>query len=193
MGKKNYHTFTPEETRFLEKNHSGRSYAELAALFNERFGCSLTVNGISMAIFRYGIRNAFGHGRRQVGARFAPGNHRPVGYEFISKGAVVIKVAEPDVWRRKSAVVWEKANKRPVPAGHVVVCADGNKLNLRPKNLLLVSKRALALMNRDRAVCADRNLTLAGKLIADIRLLICDRKRAGRGGRPPAKPRAGSP
>ncbi len=46
-------------------------------------------------------------------------------------------------------IIWERANKRKVPAGFTVIHQDDNKNNLEPSNLVL----------RSRADCARQNMT----------------------------------
>jgi len=50
-----------------------------------------------------------------------------------------VKVAEPNVWRLRAQVVWEKANG-PIPSGYGIHHRDRNKLNDALGNLELVSK-----------------------------------------------------
>lgn len=45
-------------------------------------------------------------------------------------------------------VIWERANGRPVPRGHVVRFADGNKNNLAPDNLRLATRNDVARENQ---------------------------------------------
>lgn len=65
----------------------------------------------------------------------------PVGTETIrhrsreKQPRAFVKVAEPNTWRERAIVVWERANDRPVPAGHVIHHKDRNPLNDDPTNL----------------------------------------------------------
>lgn len=51
-------------------------------------------------------------------------------------------------WKPKHVVVWEQANGREVPKGHIVRFRDGDKRNFDPANLALVSKADNALLNK---------------------------------------------
>jgi hypothetical protein len=93
-------------------------------------------------------------------------------------GYTQVKTAS-GVWRSKHVVIWEEANG-PVPEGRLVIFADGNKFNIKLGNLLVVSKSELAVMNRLGLISADKHLTRIGKTIADIRMLINDRKRGAK-------------
>ena len=47
-------------------------------------------------------------------------------------------------------LLWEQRHGRPVPDGHLVLFADGDRRNFDPANLLLVSRAELAVMNKRR-------------------------------------------
>ena len=77
----------------------------------------------------------------------------PIGGERLSKGYVMVKVAEKpsvpggrDNWKFKHVHVWEEANG-PVPDGHVLVFADRDKTNCSLDNLLPVPKSLVPVMN----------------------------------------------
>lgn len=46
-----------------------------------------------------------------------------------------VKIENPDKWKRRSIVNWEKENKCKIPDGYVVHHKDENMLNDDPKNL----------------------------------------------------------
>lgn len=75
-------------------------------------------------------------------------NRRPIGSERVSvDGYVEVKVAEPNKWRLKHRVLWEKAYG-PIPAGHNVQFMNGNTQDVRLENLFLIS-RAEQLRDRN--------------------------------------------
>lgn len=70
---------------------------------------------------------------------FKPG-HRPkntaaVGTEVETKGYIRRKVAEPNVWRQRSHIIWEEHHGRSLTEGWIVRHKDGNPLNDVPHNL----------------------------------------------------------
>lgn len=89
--------------------------------------------------------------RFQKGDR--PGNYKPIGSERVDKkdGYILIKVQDtgswPERWRFKHVVEWEKVNG-PIPKGHMLTFLDGNKLNVSLDNLLLITKRENAIINK---------------------------------------------
>jgi hypothetical protein len=172
------HRYTPEEILYLKDNIAGRSYNEMTNLFNKHFGLrgkkKFSFVQIKGALISHGIAN----GRS---GRFLPGytspNRKPVGSECTGGGGyIVVKIADPELWRYKHIVVWEKAHGS-IPKGHVIMFADGNKKNLRLSNLVMVSKKEIGVMNRCGLISTHKDLTIAGKLVADIKILIAERKR----------------
>ena len=93
---------------------------------------------------------------------FKPG-HRPqtlvpVGTESMSKGYMRVKVAEPNVWRQRSHIVWEKANGRALPAGWIIRHLDNDPVNDNPENLVAMSRGgSLSKTLDDPAVAAKRD------------------------------------
>jgi hypothetical protein len=196
------HKYTAAEIRFLEKKVAGRSYAELTELFNRRFGLSFTVDRLRGALGRFGLSNgrdcrfrpgriSYNKGKKGYCAPgsekgwFKPGHMpsstwRPVGTEVIDRdGYVKVKTRNPRTWKFKHRVIWERAHGK-IPRGHVVIFADGNRLNTNLDNLLLVSRKELVVMNKQGLISADGGLTKAGRMIADIKILIAERKRGAK-------------
>jgi hypothetical protein len=82
--------------------------------------------------------------RRAPDTEFKPG-HRPasllpVGTEVASKGYMRVKVAEPNIWRPRSHLVWEAAHGKPLPKGWIVRRKDGDTLNDEIENLVAMSR-----------------------------------------------------
>jgi len=67
-------------------------------------------------------------------------NHKEIGFERITKdGYIELKVAEPNVFKLKHRVMWEKHNG-PIPKGYNIQFHDGNKLNCCMENLYIISR-----------------------------------------------------
>jgi hypothetical protein len=64
----------------------------------------------------------------------------PVGTKRVRKGYVEIKVAEPNVWRPRGHLAWERAHRRPLPSGWVIRRQDGDMANDDPSNLDAISR-----------------------------------------------------
>ena len=181
------HSYTPEEVAFLKANIRGTSRRDLTDLFNARFGLALSVDQVVGACKNRGLTNGrdgrFGPGHvpankgiKGVGGwaptQF-PKGHRPhnkqeVGDERVNTlGYVDIKIAEPNKWRGKHLVLWERENG-PLPKGFAIIFADGDNRNFALENLLLVSRKELAYLNRNRLIRGNAELTQTALTVARI-------------------------
>ena len=82
-------------------------------------------------------------------------------------GYVDIKIAEPSKWRGKHLVLWERKNG-PLPKGFAVIFADGNRRNFDADNLVKVSRKELAYLNRNRLISPNAELTKTAITVAKI-------------------------
>ena len=98
---------------------------------------------------------SFKAGGRSVEHQFKPGmlphNHKPIGHiRTTADGYLEQKMTDTGVTRRDYVLihrlVWMAAHG-PIPAGHVVVFRDGNKLNPELTNLELITRQELARRN----------------------------------------------
>jgi hypothetical protein len=159
----------PEEIQFIRKNLPGRSCTEITDMFNRHFGRSLTRRQMEARIRRRrdlkDLKEMMRTEKYEAGAEVI----RP-------RGHTVVKISKTNEWKLKNRIIWEKANG-PIPEGHIVIFADGNKSNFDLDNLILVSRSELAVMNHLRLIFTDKDLTKAGKAVANLKLLIAERER----------------
>lgn len=165
------HIYTEDEKAFLKEYTPGHSYAEIRKAFAERFDWEITCSQVKASIARYHLSTGrtgyfekgyipVNKGKKMSEAIYRkcektmfkkghiPANTRPVGSERHDKdGYIMVKVKEPDIWRPKHRVVWEKAYG-DIPDGFVVTFRDGDKNNTALDNLILMSMSVNLIMNR---------------------------------------------
>ena len=198
------HIWSNEEKEYLAEITPGKHYKEIQELMKNKFNLEFTMNQIKGAICRYKLNTGF-TGRFQKGdipfnkdksqkdymsaesiektkkTRFKKGqspiNRRPVGSERITNdGYTEIKIAEPNVWKLKHLVVWEKENG-PIPKGHALVFADGDKTNISLDNILLVTRHQLLVMNINKLIKNNSEVTKTGVLIAKVLIKANERRK----------------
>jgi hypothetical protein len=159
--------FTPEQKTYFMGIYKHMKKSDAAAEMNRRFGTSFTEqqikNWMNNHYIQSGIDCRFKKGQKpsNKGTHLCapgcektwflkghkPANCVPVGSEAVTPdGYIKVKVAEPNRWKLKHRLVWEKA-RGPVPDGSCVIMADGNRRNCTLSNLRLVSRADNAVMN----------------------------------------------
>lgn len=85
------------------------------------------------------------------------------------------KVAQPNVWRMKHVLEWERHNG-PVPPGYMVAFANGDTMNWSIDNLVLETRAQHAVKNRWGLRGYDKESAEVCNKLADIKMEI--RKRS---------------
>lgn len=86
------------------------------------------------------------------------------------------KVEQPNVWKMKHVLEWERHNG-PVPDGCMVTFANGDTLDYRIDNLILETKAQHCVKNRHNIHGYDRESALAANKIADIKMVVTKTKK----------------
>lgn len=182
------HLWSEEEKEFLRQHYPNHSQKELLKMFNKYFNVAVSHTQLIGALKRYGIKSGRtghftkGHKSWNTGKKglktggevtqfkkgHKPWNYKPVGTERVNgEGYVDVKVADPNVWKAKHRIIWEEANGQ-IPEDHVLIFADGNRLNVNIENLILISRKQLSIMNINNLIKKDAELTKTGVIIASI-------------------------
>lgn len=192
------HRYSEEQKKFIIDNYYGKYSKELADMFNKQFNTNITAKEIKSYRENHklnsGLSGQFkkGHvthnkGKKQTeymskeaiektkATRFKKGNipqnHRDIGEERISKdGYIYIKVRDGcknDNWELKHRYIY-KQHYGEIPNGYNVMFADKNKRNFDIDNLILVSKSEDLIMNNNKLLFSNKELTKTGHLIAKV-------------------------
>ena len=187
--------WSPEAVDFLRENTKGRKATEVTEMLNQTFGTSFTVKQVREAKKRYhlpsGVDTRFrkGHDSPNKGRRVTEAQYRLLSQTFFKKGhkapnklpiGTIVKNSE-GYWQQKvgdSGVqrqdwvfchrqIWESLHG-PIPPGHVVTFLNGNKDDLDPGNLALVSREEHATLTRRNLRSEDPDITQNGVYIARL-------------------------
>lgn len=187
--------YTEEQEQFIRDNVNGKNTRELTAIFNEHYELNFDISQLRAYKKNHALKSnldlrfkkgniPYSKGKKGnkgwVSSQFKKGNipynYLPVGSERINvDGYHVIKIAEPNKWRFKHLLVWEE-HKGKIPKGHAVIFGDKNRDNLDPDNLILVTKKQLLVLIRNKLIQGDADLTRTGVIIADLYQKISERK-----------------
>lgn len=197
-----FRKYTEEEKMFFRSYTYGHGYQEITDEFNRRFEPEIRKSQVKDYIKNNNLttgrtgRFEKGHVPDNKGMKgiCAPGcektwfkkgdkprNHKPVGTESIRRSKkneayVYVKVAEPNKWRMKHTIEWEKVNG-PIPKGMVIIFLDGDTTNTDISNLQIVSRKVNARINQNHLRYNDADLTMTGINIAKVITKIGEMKK----------------
>jgi len=179
--------YSDEQKKFIAENIKGRFLDELLRMLNAEFKTNYKINELRKYLdnshLKSGIDCTFKKGLSYepgVKYQFKKGNipplYLPVGSEVITiNGYTNVKIGEPNVWKRKHRIIWEKYNGL-IPKNHVVIFGDRDRNNFDINNLIIVSRSQLVTMIKNKLIQNNAELTRTGVIIADLYAGINKRK-----------------
>ena len=190
--------FLPEVCEFLRNNNTGKTAAEMAELLNNMFGTKYTKDQVKAVRARMHIKSGLtghfekGHvpankGKKGVYSKGAekgwfkkghvPHNKAYIGDEaWTTDGYLKVKIAEPNVWRFKHIMEWEKHNGK-VPDGYCISFKDGDHCNCNIENLICITKAENSVMNAQKLRSSSPEITETGVTLAKLNILISEIQR----------------
>lgn len=146
--------FTEEANEYLRENGWDYTSRELAGKMYDLFGITVATQTVTDQLRRLGIHR---------GARYHPAGYvnpccYPVGTERVDKGRnVMVKVAQPNVWKAKAQVVMGYD-----PREQQAIFLDGNSLNVVPENIVVASKKVHARLAKNGWLNSNGEIIKAG-------------------------------
>jgi hypothetical protein len=136
------------QVSWLKEEYQIYTAAILLNMFNKKYARSLTMEQFKNVLAKHEIKSETKFtdkvGYEVNRTAFKKGGIHPtavsVGSELIEGGYTRVKVAEPNVWKSKHVIVYEK-HFGPVKSGEVIRFKDGNKDNFSPENLFKTTRR----------------------------------------------------
>lgn len=165
----------PAQREWMLAHAGGRPIAEVCGDFEREFGTPISRTQVSLFRAEHDMQRRCGnrsaHSKRTV----------PVGSEVEAKGYVKVKVRDlpdrpqsKDNWVMKHRLAWERAHGEPVPEGHLVMFADGDKRNFDPANLVAVPQSCIGQLNSGDYEWHDAETLMAAVAVVKLKLGISD-------------------
>lgn len=192
-----------EQLEWLKSFLPVTDYSILLELLKQKYGVSLTKKQIISLFSKKGMKSGVHVGAKKghtynIGKKlskehrekishvmFQKGreshNRKPVGAEHVcSNGYIIVKVAEPNTWRAKHHVEWEK-HYEPIKKNEVIIFLDGDKANCKIDNLMVITKAENNVLNHKHMRSKDADTTKASALVARLQILRNERLKAKKG------------
>lgn len=194
--------FPKEVCEFIENNYIGTGHQKMCDMIKNEFGRNYTVSQIKSFYKNHSLNSGLtgqfhkGHEPANKGQEMSPEmyekikgtmfkkGHRPhntlkVGTEVITDdGYHKTKIAEPNVWELTQRLIWQE-NFGNIPEGMLVGFKDGNKDNLDPKNLMLLSNEEHLELTRRGMRSKNAEITTIGLSFVKISIAVKKKKKRG--------------
>ena len=185
--KKPQHKWTAEEKEYLASIVKGSTYKEITKQMNDKFEYDFSEEQIKGMMYRNklttgtggyfkkgstpwnkGLKGYMGANKTSFKKGTIPPNQVPIGTESIAKGGYIkVKVGEPNKWKLKQRYIYEQYYGE-IPKDCNVIFADKNIRNFDINNLILVSKAEMLILNNNKLIFEDKELTKVGVNIAKV-------------------------
>ena len=185
--KKKQHKWTDEEKEYLASIVKGSTYKEITKQMNDKFEYNFSEEQIKGMMYRNklttgtggyfkkgstpwnkGLKGYMGANKTSFKKGTIPPNQVPIGTESITKGGYIkVKVGEPNKWKLKQRYIYEQ-HYGEIPKDCNVIFADKNIRNFDINNLILVSKAEMLILNNNKLIFEDKELTKVGVNIAKV-------------------------
>ena len=185
--KKPQHKWTDEEKEYLASIVKGSTYKEITKQMNDKFEYNFSEEQVKGMMYRNklttgtggyfkkgstpwnkGLKGYMGANKTSFKKGTIPPNQVPIGTESITKGGYIkVKVGEPNKWKLKQRYIYEQ-HYGEIPKDCNVIFADKNIRNFDINNLILVSKAEMLILNKNKLIFEDKELTKVGVNIAKV-------------------------
>ena len=185
--RKPQHKWTDEEKEYLASIVKGSTYKEITDKMNDKFEYNFSEEQVKGMMYRNklttgtggyfkkgstpwnkGLKGYMGANKTSFKKGIIPPNQVPIGTESITKGGYMkVKVGEPNKWKLKQRYIYEQ-HYGEIPKDYNVIFADKNIRNFDINNLVLVSKAEMLILNNNKLIFEDKELTKVGVNIAKV-------------------------
>ena len=159
--------YTKEFEDFVRNNISKYKREEFRLLLQKKYNISLSTDALRRYLTEHNIQARYiDYQKNQV--RYS--RRIPVGTERVSTGITYIKTDQPNVWRRKSRVMYEKYHNCKLNDDEYILFLNQDRNDFSKENLIKSSNKEMAYLHNWGTYSKNPELTKAGILSA--RLMI---------------------
>jgi hypothetical protein len=157
--------YTKEFEDFVRKNVSKYKKEEFRLLLQDRYNIQLSSDALRRYLNKHHIKGKYiDYKKNNVRDR----GKCPVGAEQITKDGVFIKVAQPDKWRRKSRVMYEKYHNCKLDDNDYILFLNGDRNDFSKENLFKSTNQEKCYLHNWGISSKNKELTKTGILSARL-------------------------
>lgn len=161
--------YTKEFEDFVRTNASKYNREDLRQLVQKKYNITISKDAFRRYLNRHKIKALYNivNNVREV-------YKLPIGTERITDEGVFIKVKQPDVWKRKSRVMYEKYYNCKLSDDDYIIFLNQNNNDFSKDNLVKSSRKEIAYLHNDKTFSKKAELTKLGLLSAKLMIKAKD-------------------
>ncbi len=157
--------YTKEFESFVRENISKYTKEDFLILLENKFKIKVSKNALKCFLRKHNIEARYIDYKENMVRSTA--KHK-IGAERMTKDGILIKVAQPNVWRRKSRVMYEKYHNCKLKNDDYVVFLNGNRNDFSKENLYKSTNREKCYVHNWGTFSKNPELTKTGILSARL-------------------------
>ena len=150
---------------FVRNNISRYTQKDFISLVEKEFNIKMTKSALKNYIRRHNIEGKYKDFRKSMSRT---NEIYPVGTERNTKDGIIIKVAQPNVWRKKSRVMYEKYHNCKLKNGDYILFLNQDRTDFSKENLFKSSNREQCYLHNWGTFSKNPELTKTGILSARL-------------------------
>lgn len=158
---------------FVRNNISKYTKEDFLALLKNKFNIEVTKNDLKCYLRRHKIDGRYIDFKENMVRNTA--KHK-IGAERMTKDGIYIKVAEPNVWRRKSRVMYEKYHNCKLSDDDYILFLNQDRNDFSKENLFKSTNSEQCCLHNWGTFSKNPELTKTGILTARLFLKAKNRK-----------------
>lgn len=155
--------YTKEFENFVRENANKYNREELRQLVQKEYNVAISKDSFRRYLNRHKIKALYNivNNVREV-------YKLPVGTERVTSEGTFVKIAQPDKWRRKSRVMYEKYHDCKLNDDDYIVFLNQDNTDFRKQNLIKSSRKEIAYLHNNKTFSSNPKLTELGILSARL-------------------------
>ena len=163
--------YTEEFEIFVKENISKYTKEDFILLLEKKFKLKISKNALKSYIRKHNIKDRYIDFKKNM-VRSTP--KHPIGAERMTKDGILIKVAQPNVWKRKARVMYEKYHNCKLNASDYILFLNQDRNDFSKENLIKSSNREQCYLHNWGTFSSDPRLTKLGILSARLTIKAKD-------------------
>ena len=157
--------YTKEFEEFVRANVNKYTKEDLRLLLQDKYNIKISSQALRRYLNRHHIENKYIDYKKYNVRNVSKCS---IGTERTTKEGTFIKVAQPDVWRRKTKVMYEKYHNCKLEDNDYVIFLNQDRNDFSKENLMTVSHREMSFLYNSKTFSSNPKLTKLGVLAAKL-------------------------